>query len=145
MRHNHDMDEIRLTLSVTGPDPDDLDDLDEAARSLRADLEEISDLRVSEVVSEEGAEGTRSGIVTSLVAGGGATMILAYYGGSVVRGVSKGIVDAIHNWQNRNKGKHVILRDATGRVVELHSFSEKGTNRVLETLKEEPSQIAKNE
>jgi hypothetical protein len=135
------MDEIRFTLSVTGPDPDDLDDIYDAARSLRSDLEEISDLRVSEVLTNQGQEGTRSGIVAQALTDGGIGLVVMYYGGKMVRGISQDVVTAIQNWQARNKGKRVILKDTDGSSIELHALSGKETLSVLETLKEKPPQL----
>jgi hypothetical protein len=129
------MEEIRFTLSVTGPDPDDLDESYDAAASLRADLEEISDIRVSEVLTNQGQEGTRSGIVTQVLTDGGIGLVIFYYGGTMLRGISQDIVKAIQNWHARNKGKQVILKDADGNSIELHALSGKETLSVLETLK----------
>jgi hypothetical protein len=135
MRHNQHMEQIRFTLMVTGPDPDDLDDLDDGARSLRSDLEEISDIRVSEVLTGPGQEGTRSGIVAEVLAGGGLGLIITYYGGKLVRGISQDIVTAIQNWQERNKGKRVILKNTDGSSIEVHAHSGKDTLSMLEALK----------
>jgi len=125
------MEEIRLTLLVTGPDPEDLDDLDGVARSLRSDLQEISDIRVSEVLTTRGQEGTRSGIVTEYIAGGGLGIIITYQVSTVVRD----IVKTIQNWQNRNEKNRLIMKEMDGSSVELHGLSEEGALRVLETRK----------
>lgn len=139
------MEEIRFTLLVTGPDPEDLDDLDDAARSLRSDLEEIGDIRVSEVLTTPGEEGTRSGIVTEVLAGGGLGLIITYYGGKMVRGISRDVVTAIQNWQERNKGKRVILKNTDGSSIEVHAHSGKDTLSMLETLTREQSKVIGNE
>lgn len=134
VRHNRCMEEIRFTLLVTGPDPDDLDDIYDASRSLRSDLQEVSDVQVSEVLTNQGEEGTRSGILMEALADGGLGLTVAIYGGKIVRGIFQDIVTAIRNWQERNKGKQVILKDADGKSIELRDLSGEEALSVLETF-----------
>jgi hypothetical protein len=134
LRHNQCMEEIRFTLLVTGPDPDDLDDIYDASRSLRSDLQEVSDLRVSEVLTGQSEEGTRSGILMEALADGGLGLTVVIYGGKIVRGIFQDIVTAIRNWQERNKGKQVILKDTDGKSIELRDLSGEEALSVLETF-----------
>lgn len=132
------MAESSLTLWVTGADSDDADDIYEASRSLRSDLEEITEVRVSDLMTNEGQEGTRSGLLSQIVAEGGAALIVAYYGGRTVRGIFRDIAEIVQRWQDRHKGNRVVLKTADGSVIELHGLSGDEAVTVMETLKGKP-------
>lgn len=132
------MAESSLTLWVTGADSDDVDDIYEASRSLRSDLEEITEVRVSDLMTNEGQEGTRSGLLSQIVAEGGAALIVAYYGGRTVRGIFRDIAEIVQRWQDRHKGNRVVLKTADGSVIELHGLSGDEAVTVMETLKGKP-------
>ncbi len=130
------MDEIRFTLSVTGPDPDDLDSFEDATRSLRSDLLEIRDLAVSDVLTAESPAGTRSGLAAEFLTGGGVGLAVTYYGGRIVLGISRDVARVLQDWQSRNKGKRVVLKHPDGSSIELNALSERETMSVLEALKQ---------
>lgn len=129
------MAENSLTLWVTGADSEGADDIYEASRSLRSDLEEITEVRVSDLMTNEGQEGTRSGLLTQIVAEGGAALIVAYYGGKTVRGIFRDVAEIVQRWQDRHKGNRVVLKTADGSVIELHGLSSDEAVTVMETLK----------
>jgi hypothetical protein len=132
------MEEQSLTLWVTGAEPDDLDDIYEASRSLRSDLEEITEIRVSDLMTKQGQEGTRSGLLTQIVAEGGAALIVTYYGGKTVRGIFRDLAEIVQRWQDRHKGNRVVLKTANGTTIELHGLSGEEAVTVMETLKDTP-------
>jgi hypothetical protein len=128
------MEEHSLTLWVTSVESDDLDGTYDASRSLRSDLEEVTDVRVSDLMTNQGQEGTRSGLLTQIVAEGGAALIVTYYGGRTVHG----IFEIVRRWQERNKGNRVVLKDANGNTIELHGLSGQEAVNVMKTIKEKP-------
>lgn len=129
------MEESSLTLWVTGAESEGADDIYEASRSLQSDLEEITEVRVSGLKTDEGQEGTRSGLLTQIVAEGGAALIVAYYGGKTVRGIFRDVAEIVQRWQDRHKGNRVVLKTADGSVIELYGLSSDEAVTVMETLK----------
>ncbi|TDV52442.1 hypothetical protein [Actinophytocola oryzae] len=132
------MAENSLTLWVTGADPDDLDGIYDASRTLRSDLEEISDVSVTDLMTEHGQEGTRSGLLTQIVAEGGAALIVTYYGGKTVRGIFRDLAEIVQRWQDRNKGNRVVLRAADGSTIELTGLSGEEAVTLMESIKDRP-------
>ncbi len=112
------MDMGSFTVSIIGPNPDDLDD---AARSLRSDLQEVSGITISPVQSDEPAVGTRSAVYVDVVG----SLAVLYYGGKMT-----GIARILHAWLGRNKDKSVKMK-LGDTEVEVKGMSEKGILDIL--------------
>ena len=112
------MDMGSFTVSIIGPNPDDLDD---AARSLRSDLQEVSGITISPVQSDEQAVGTRSAVYVDVVG----SLAVLYYGGKMT-----GIARILHTWLDRNKEKSVKVKRGDTEV-EVKGMSEKGILDIL--------------
>lgn len=109
--HNCLMDTGSITVTISGADPDSLDEL---ARGLQAELQEVSGLTIGEVPSSESGEGTRSAIFVASVG----SLALGYYGGTMV----KGVVEIVKTWLNRHQGTSVTL-EKDGQKVEMNNMS----------------------
>jgi hypothetical protein len=120
------MDKGSFTVSIIGPNPDDLDDLAERASSLRSDLAEVKGITVSEVPSGEPAEGTRSAIIPDAVG----SLAVLYYGGKLAKWALEDLSRIFRSWLERNKGKRVIVKH-NGKEIDLSNLSE---NEILSVL-----------
>jgi hypothetical protein len=109
--HNCQMDTGTITATISGADPDSLDEL---ARGLWAELQEVSGLTIAEIPSTDSGEGTRSAVFVASVG----SLALGYYGGTMV----KGIVEIVKTWLNRHHGTSVTL-EKDGLKVELNNMS----------------------
>lgn len=113
------MDEVRFTLWVTGDDPEDVDAIYDASRSLRSELAEISEIQVSDAMTDEARPGTRSGLMTQLLAEGALPLAVAYYGGKPLLA----IVKVVQGWIERNKGKRVTVKmDENSTSIDLVGY-----------------------
>lgn len=121
LRHNCQMDMGSFTVSIIGPDPDDRDELADAARSLRSDLQEVSGITISPVESDEPTHGTRSALFVETVG----SLAVLYYGGRMT-----GIARVIKAWSERNRGKKVVYKNGETEV-EVSNMSEQGILDVL--------------
>lgn len=120
LRHNCRMDMGNITVSIVGANPDDLDEL---ARSLRSDLQEISGLTIAEVPSTESTEGTRSAAYIASVGG----LALGYYGGTMV----KGVVEIVKEWLHRHDGISITI-EQDGMKMEANGMPADDIVKVLD-------------
>ncbi|HEX4721236.1 MAG TPA: hypothetical protein VH333_01890 [Pseudonocardiaceae bacterium] len=114
------MDKGTITISIVGANPDDLDEL---ARSLRSDLQEISGLTIAQVPSTEPTEGTRSLLYVESIG----SLAVGYYGGTMI----KGIVDIVKEWIHRHDKISVTIEE-DGRKVEANGLPADDIVKVLE-------------
>lgn len=118
--HNCLMDTGSITIRISGASPDDLDEL---ARSLRSDLQEVSGLTITEVPSTESTEGTRSALFVASVG----SLAVGYYGGTMI----KGVVDIVKTWLNRHHGTSATM-EQDGKKVEANNMSPDDIVKVFE-------------
>jgi hypothetical protein len=131
------MEEGSFIISVVGLDQQDQEELEEACRQLRDDLEQIDDVELSEVPGEPVAEGTRSPLIPTL----GAALFVAIYGRKMalmakedVKRVMAQILRVIDQWQQRHKNTRVDFKLPDGTEAHVSGFDAESTQSMIETM-----------
>jgi hypothetical protein len=138
------MDEGQFIVSVVGAAQQDLEELEDACRQLRDDLEEIDDVALTEVIGAAAPEGTRSSAFMTL----SATLMVAIYGRKLtvmaaddLKKIKNKIVQlakVFDLWLRRHEGTRAIIKLPNGTEADLTGLGPEGIRLVLEQVTETP-------
>jgi hypothetical protein len=125
------MEEGQFIISVAGGPDDNREELEEATRQLRDDLEEIDGITVSAAPGEPAPEGTRSASIAAEV---GLGVVVTALAGRVAykEQLFKKIANVVDLFSKRHENAHVNIKTRNGVEIDAKGYSADGVATMLE-------------
>lgn len=127
----------QFIITVAGVEQGDMEELEEACRQLRDDLEEIDGVDLAEVPGEPPPPGTRSSAFVAL----SAALMVGLYGGKMavmaksdLRRIRQKIANVLDHWMRRHEKSRAIIKLPDGTEADLTGYGPDDIVSVLERV-----------